>query len=34
MAADKSHFDVMDVLLRHGAKVNALDDIGQTGKSK
>ena len=31
LAADKSHYDVMDALLRHGAKVNALDDLGQTG---
>lgn len=31
IAADKSHYDVMDALLRHGAKVNALDELGQTG---
>lgn len=30
MAADNSHYDLMDVLLRHGAKVNALDGLGQT----
>lgn len=32
VAADNSHYDVMDALLRHGAKVNALDGLGQTGK--
>lgn len=32
LAADKSYYDVLDALLRHGAKVNALDDLGQTGK--
>jgi tankyrase len=32
IAADNSHYDVMDALLRHGAKVNALDGLGQTGK--
>lgn len=32
IAADNSHFDVMDALLRHGAKVNSLDALGQTGK--
>ncbi|KAJ8897972.1 hypothetical protein PR048_003332, partial [Dryococelus australis] len=31
VAASNSHFDVMDALLRHGAKVNALDGLGQTG---
>ena len=30
VAAEKSHYDVMDVLLKHGAKVNALDSAGQT----
>ncbi|KAL5021726.1 hypothetical protein ScPMuIL_000881 [Solemya velum] len=30
VAADKAHYDVMDVLLKHGAKVNALDGLGQT----
>lgn len=30
IAADKSHFDVMDLLLKHGAKVNGLDGLGQT----
>ncbi|GAB6027052.1 hypothetical protein CHUAL_013779 [Chamberlinius hualienensis] len=30
IAADKSHFDVMDALLKHGAKVNSLDGLGQT----
>lgn len=30
VTSEKSHFDVMDVLLKHGAKVNALDGLGQT----
>lgn len=30
IAVDNSHYDLMDVLLRHGAKVNALDGLGQT----
>ncbi|XP_078310376.1 poly [ADP-ribose] polymerase tankyrase-1-like [Crassostrea virginica] len=30
IAADKAHYDVMDVLLKHSAKVNALDGLGQT----
>lgn len=30
IAADSLHYDLMDVLLRHGAKVNALDGLGQT----
>ncbi|GFR86628.1 poly [ADP-ribose] polymerase [Elysia marginata] len=30
IAADKAHYDVMDVLLKHGAKVNTLDGLGQT----
>lgn len=30
IAADKSHYDVMDILLKQGAQVNALDSLGQT----
>ncbi|XP_043469121.1 poly [ADP-ribose] polymerase tankyrase isoform X1 [Leptopilina heterotoma] len=30
VAADHSHYDAMDILLRHNAKVNALDGLGQT----
>jgi len=30
LATDKSHYDVMELLLKHGAKVNALDSLGQT----
>ena len=30
LAADKSHYDVVEVLLKNGAKVNALDNAGQT----
>uniref|UniRef100_A0A2R5LDL0 Poly [ADP-ribose] polymerase n=2 Tax=Ornithodoros turicata TaxID=34597 RepID=A0A2R5LDL0_9ACAR len=30
IAADKSHFDVIDLLIKHGGKVNALDGLGQT----
>ena len=30
IAADKSHYDVMEVLLKHNAKLNALDRLGQT----
>lgn len=30
ISADSSHYDLMDVLLRHGAKVNSLDGLGQT----
>lgn len=30
IATDHSHYDAMDVLLRHNAKVNALDGLGQT----
>ncbi|XP_076257576.1 tankyrase isoform X2 [Rhynchophorus ferrugineus] len=30
LAADNSHYDLMDVLLRNGGKVNALDGLGQT----
>jgi tankyrase len=33
IAADCSHLDVVEALLRHGAKVNALDALGQTGKT-
>ena len=29
LACDKSHYDIMDILLKHGAKVNALDSHGQ-----
>ena len=32
IAGDKSHYDVLDALLKHGAKVNALDGLGQTGR--
>lgn len=31
IACDMSHYDLMDSLLRIGAKVNALDAFGQTG---
>lgn len=31
IATDLSHYDLMDTLLRLGAKVNALDALGQTG---
>ncbi|CAH1784885.1 unnamed protein product, partial [Owenia fusiformis] len=30
VAADKAHFDIMDILLKQGAKVNAIDLLGQT----
>ena len=30
IATDKSHYDVLELLLKHGAKVNALDTLGQT----
>ncbi|XP_076165189.1 tankyrase isoform X1 [Ptiloglossa arizonensis] len=30
VATDHSYYDAMDVLLRHNAKVNALDGLGQT----
>ena len=30
LAVDKSHYDIMEILLKHGAKVNALDSLGQT----
>lgn len=32
IACDMSHYDLMDSLLRMGAKVNATDALGQTGK--
>lgn len=30
IAADNSYFDIMDILLRHGAKANMVDGLGQT----
>lgn len=30
LAADHSHYEIMDLLLKNGAKVNALDGLGQT----
>lgn len=30
IASDNSNYDLMDLLLRHSAKVNALDGLGQT----
>lgn len=30
LSGDRSHLDLMEMLLRHGAKVNALDGLGQT----
>lgn len=30
VAADHSHYEIMDTLLKNGAKVNALDGLGQT----
>ena len=30
VAADRCHVDVMEVLLKHAADVNALDRVGQT----
>eukprot|EP00094_Tigriopus_californicus_P011802 TCALIF_11400-PA protein Name:"Similar to Tnks Tankyrase-1 (Mus musculus)" AED:0.04 eAED:0.04 QI:0/0.85/0.75/0.87/0.71/0.5/8/1134/1190 len=30
LAADKSHYEIMDILLKNGSKVNALDSHGQT----
>lgn len=30
LATDLSHYDIMDCLLKNGAKVNALDGLGQT----
>lgn len=32
VATDLSHYDMMETLLRLGAKVNALDALGQTGE--
>lgn len=32
VCADKGHCDIMELLLKHGSKVNALDGLGQTGK--
>lgn len=34
VAADCSHLDVVETLLRHGCKVNILDAHGQTGNRK
>ena len=34
VAADCSHLDVVETLLRHGCKVNVLDAHGQTGNRK
>ena len=33
VAADCNHADSVELLLKHGAKVNALDSHGQTGQS-
>ena len=30
VAADKSHVDVVEILLKHGANVNSPDCLGQT----
>lgn len=30
VATDHSHYDVMDILLAHNAKVNGVDGLGQT----
>lgn len=30
LAADHSHYEIMDLLLKNGAKVNVLDGLGQT----
>lgn len=32
VSADKGHYDIMELLLKHGSKVNALDGLGQTGE--
>lgn len=32
VCADKGHCDIMELLLKHGSKVNALDGLGQTGE--
>lgn len=34
IATDLSHYDLMDTLLRLGAKVNVLDALGQTGQEQ
>ena len=31
VAADLGHYAVLETLLQHGAKVNAVDGLGQTG---
>lgn len=31
ISGDKGHHEIMELLLKHGAKVNALDGLGQTG---
>lgn len=33
VCADKGHCDIMELLLKHGSKVNALDGLGQTGEA-
>ncbi|KAK8741276.1 hypothetical protein OTU49_002592, partial [Cherax quadricarinatus] len=30
LSADKGHYEIMELLLKHGSKVNALDGLGQT----
>uniref|UniRef100_A0A6P6XRZ9 Poly [ADP-ribose] polymerase n=1 Tax=Dermatophagoides pteronyssinus TaxID=6956 RepID=A0A6P6XRZ9_DERPT len=30
LASDRGHTDLMEVLLKHGAKINAVDSLGQT----
>lgn len=32
IAADCGHYDVMETFIRLGARVNATDGLGQTGK--
>jgi len=32
IAADYGHFDVMETFIKLGARVNATDGLGQTGK--
>lgn len=34
IATDLSHYDLIDTLLRLGAKVNVLDALGQTGQER
>lgn len=34
VCADKGHCDIMELLLKHGSKVNALDGLGQTGEDE